>query len=295
MRAVVTMAGEGTRMLPATRGMRKEMLPLFYRGRQGNATLAPVCHHVVRTLHDAGVDDLVVIVGPDQDAAVRYFQPDDAFIQRHLHHPERLIETLALHHLLSEVKFHWVTQRSPKGFGDALLRARTTIGKHPFLLHAADAVLWEPVPGRLPRAMEELRRREGAAVVLLVRHVAEPRNYGVVEGSFAGRIDGARFLRVTGMEEKPERPRSSWAATAVYAFSPIIFEALESEARRRPAELEVTSAISHLIAKGEKVFAVVLGPGDGQWLSVGSPEGYLRAVKRTYALAKRTPPPRTRG
>lgn len=290
MKAVVTMAGEGTRMLPATRGLRKEMLPLFYRGRQGNPTLAPVAHLVVRTLHAAGVDDLTVIVSPDQEAVVRYFQPDDAFIARHLHHPERLVETLALHHLLSEMEFHWVTQRAPKGFGDALLRARDRIGREPFVLHAADAVLWEPVPGRLPRAMDALRRKEGARVVLLVRRVPEPRNYGVVEGTWAGRIDGARYLRVTRMEEKPERPRSSWAATAVYAFAPEIFEALEAEARRRPSELEVTSAISRLIQEGEKVFAVVLAPKEGQWLSVGSPEGYLRAVKRTYALARRVPP-----
>lgn len=276
-------------MLPATRGLRKEMLPLFYRGRQGNPTLAPVAHLVVRTLHAAGVDDLTVIVGPDQEAVVRYFQPDDAFIARHLHHPERLVETLALHHLLSEVDFHWVTQRSPKGFGDALLKARERIGDQPFVLHAADAVLWEPIPGRLIRAMEELRRREGASVVLLVRKVPEPRNYGVVEGDLAGRIDGTRFLRVTGMEEKPERPKTSWAATAVYAFGSGVFDALEAERRRNPSELEVTSAIARRIHEGEKVFAAILSPSEGQWLSVGSPEGYLRAVKRTFALAKRAP------
>lgn len=290
MKAVVTLAGEGTRMLPATRGLRKEMLPLFYRGRQGNATLAPVAHLVVRTLHAAGVDDLTMVVGPDQQSVVRYFQTDEAFVARHLHHPERLVETLALHHLLREVRIRWVTQASPKGFGDALLRARDHVGNHPFVLHAADAVLWEPTAGRLPRAMDELRRREEAAVVLLVRHVKEPRKYGVVEGELAGRIDGARYLRVNAMEEKPERPRSSWAATAVYAFAPSIFRALEQEARRHPAELEVTSAICNLIAQGQKVLAVVLTPKDGQWLSVGSPEGYLRAVNRTYRLALRPTP-----
>lgn len=287
MKAVVTMAGEGTRMLPATKGLRKEMLPLFYRGRQGNPTLAPVVHLVVRTLHAAGVDELVMVVGRDQSSVVRYFEVDDVFVERHLHHPERLIETLALHHLVKSIRFHWVTQDNPRGFGDALLRARRTVGPHPFLLHAADAVLWEPEPGRLARAMETLRAREKASVVLLVRKVADPRKYGVVEGRVEGSLDGTRYLSVSRMEEKPERPRTSWAATAVYAFSPEIFTALQAESRKNPKELEVTSAIERLVTEGEKVLAVVLPPARGQWLSVGSPEGYLRAVRRTYQRSLR--------
>lgn len=289
MKAVVTLAGEGSRMLPATKGLRKEMLPLFYRGRQGGATLAPVVHLVVRTLHAAGVTELVMVVGRDQDSVERYFRPDEAFIARHLHHPERLVETLALHHLLQTVRFRWTVQDDPQGFGDAVLRTRRLVGRAPFLLHAADAVLWEPEPGRLPRAMEELRRREGASVVLLVRKVAEPRNYGVVEGTPEGTLDGVRFLRVSRMEEKPEHPRSHWAATAVYAFAPEIYDALQAQARHHPAELEVTSAIAQLLGEGKKVLAMVLSPSRGRWLSVGSPEGYLRAIRWTYARAARPP------
>jgi UTP--glucose-1-phosphate uridylyltransferase len=294
MKAVVTLAGEGTRMLPATRGLRKEMLPLFYRGRQGGATLAPVVHLVVRTLQAAGVTELEMVVGRDQESVERYFTMDEAFVARHLHHPERLVETLALHHLLQTVRFRWTVQDEPKGFGDALLRTRRLVGNSPFLLHAADAILWEPEPGRLPRAMEELRRREGASVVLLVRKVAEPRNYGVIEGTPEGSIDGVRFLRVTGMEEKPERPRSHWAATAVYAFAPEIFDALAKEAKRGATELEVTAAIAQLIAEGKKVYALILTPSRGRWLSVGSPEGYLRAIRWTYARAARPPSGRPR-
>lgn len=293
MKAVVTMAGEGTRMLPATRGLRKEMLPLFYRGRQGNPTLAPVVHHVVRTLHGAGVNELEMVVGRDQESVERYFRTDEAFIARHLHHPERLVETLALHHLLQSIRFRWTIQSAPRGFGDAVLRARRLVGHSPFLLAAADAILWEPEPGRLLRAMAQLRDREKASAVLLVRKVAEPRNYGVVEGTPQGSIDGVRYLRVTGMEEKPERPRSRWAATAVYAFAPEIYDALAAEAHRRPSELEVTSAIARMIAEGRTVLAMVLQPSRGRWLSVGSPEGYLRAIRWTYAAAQR-PPPRGR-
>ena len=288
MKAVITLAGEGTRLLPATRGLRKEMLPLFYRGVQGTAVLAPVVHHVVRTLVGAGAREMALVVGPDQGWVRRYFEPDEAFLRRHRSHPERLRETLALERMLRGVRFHWVVQRRPRGFGDALLRARGVMGKAPFLLHAADAVLREPHEGELPRRMEELREREGASAVLLVRRVRDPRRYGVVEGRLTRAGGGLSFLEVRGMEEKPTRPKSPWAATAVYALSPEIFPLLRREARAGK-ELEVTQGLRALLSEGHRVLAVRLpGPGHA-WLSVGSPEEYYRALQRTFREASRGP------
>jgi UTP--glucose-1-phosphate uridylyltransferase len=287
MKAVVTIAGEGTRMLPVTLGMRKEMLPLFYRGQDGIPVLAPVAHLVVDGLYRAGATNITMVVGRDVENVLRYFTPDSEVLERHAHQTERLVETLALQQMLYHIHFTWVVQSAPRGFGDALQAAEATVGKEGFVLNAADAILLEPEPGKVLREMAELREKQGASVVLFVRHVANPKRYGVVEGRIAGKWKDHRFLEVKGMEEKPERPKSEWAATALYAFSPEIFDALRYVERKHPKEVEVTAGISHLIEEGHRVLAMVCRPPKEVWVSVGSPEGYFKALRTSYKRALR--------
>jgi len=282
------MAGEGTRMFPATLGLRKEMLPLFYRGESGEATLAPVAHMAVSSLSRAGATDLTMVVGRDVESVLRYFTPDSSVLRRHANHTERLVETIALHEMLSRIHFTWVVQNKPMGFGHALLSAAPAVGHEPFLLHAADAFLLERDQGHVLRMMSTLREKEGASVVLFVRRVADPRRYGVVTGNARGRWEGHSFLRVTEMEEKPEHPKSPWAATALYSFGEEIFGALKEIVAKTPGELEVTAGISHLIESGHKVLAIQCNPTREKWLSVGSPEGYFKALRQTYAKAMRS-------
>lgn len=293
MRGVLTLAGEGTRMLPWTRGLRKEFLPLYDRSASGPPILKPVAHLVLESLVDAGVDDATLVVGAKDLAFVQnYFTVDREFLARHRSHAERLEDTQRFYDTLGGLRLRFAVQPAPRGFGDAVLQAEPFVGGRSFLLHAADAVLLEGRRGTLPRAMIALRDKDDLDAVLLVRRVADPRRYGVVEGSASGRVAGARRLRVTGIQEKPERPRSKWAATAVYAFSPRIFGALKAVVSVHPsAELELTDAIRWLIERGGRVEALVLTPTLGEWRSVGSPEGYLKALGRTHRLTSSRPRP----
>ena len=276
-------------MLPWSRGLRKEFLPLYDRGENGNAVLKPLAHLVLETLVAAGVNDVVLVVQPRDLASVQnYFTVDREFLMRHARHADRLAETRKLYATLPKLRIRYAVQSHPLGFGDAVLQSEPYIGRDDFLLHASDALLVEDRPGEIPRSMAELRAREGLDAVLLVRRVANPTRYGVVEGRSGGRVGGLRRLTVTGMEEKPAHPRSNWAATAVYSFSPRLFDALRAEADLRPTELEVTSAIVRLIAEGRGVAALALDrPRD--WRSVGSPEGYLKALHHTHRRALRPP------
>ncbi len=291
MLGVVTLAGEGTRMLPWSRGLRKEFLPLWDRGANGQPALKPVAHIVVETLIRAGSDRITIVVQPKDVVFVQnYFTIDPVFLERHQHHAERLTETRQFYDSIGGVHFAFASQPHPAGFGDALSHARPSIRRRPFLLHAGDAILAEPHRGFLPRTMAEYLRREDADAVLLVRHVDDPRKYGVVEGRLARPFHGVRRLDVSGMVEKPEHPKSHWAATAVYAFGPSYFPALESYRREEhPSELEVTDGIRRLLERGGRVVAFVLDPAYGEWRSVGSPEGYARALNRTRALSRRPP------
>jgi UTP--glucose-1-phosphate uridylyltransferase len=293
MHGVLTLAGEGTRMLPWTRGLRKEFLPLYDQGQLGRPVLKPVAHLALEALAGAGAEEITLVVGTrDLVTAQNYFTIDRPFLRRHAHHRDRLTETESFYEHLGELRLRFAVQTQPRGFGDAVLQAESFVGHEPFLLHAADAVLLERTRGATLRRLAELREREGLDAVLLVRPVADPSRYGVVEGRPDGREGPLRRLRVTGMEEKPARPKSRWAATAIYALAPSIFPALRAEAARRPRELELTSAISRRLKEGGNVAALVLGARDGLWRSVGSADGYLAALTETHrrAVARRRPP-----
>ncbi len=274
-------------MLPWTRGLRKEFLPLYDRGEGAHPVLKPVAHHVLETMVDAGITDITLVVGAKDRSFVRnYFTIDREFLARHAHHRDRLRETERFYRTLGWLRLRFAVQPAPRGFGDATLRAERYVRGGPFVLHAADAVLLEPHRGAVLHRMADRVAEGDVDAVLLVRRVKDPRRYGVVEGTAAGTWEGMRRLRVTGMEEKPEHPRSSWAATAVYAFSPRLFQALHGVVRQgRPRELEVTDAIRWLLAHGGRVEAFVLSPAFGQWCSVGSPEGFVRALRRTHRRA----------
>jgi len=293
MQGVLTLAGEGSRMLPWSRGLRKEFLPLFDRGAQDQPVLKPVANLAFETIVAAGIRDFVLVVGgPDGGVtAQNYFTIDREFLDRNRHRAARITETARFYDALSQVRIRFAHQPAPLGFGDAVLRAAPFVGHEPFVLHAADAVLLEHNRGELPARMAALRDREDLDAVLLVRRVAHPRNYGVVEGPFEGREGSYRRIRVTNMEEKPSRPRSEWAATALYCFTPKVFSALRRIHSEAPsAELELTSGIVRLLHEGGRVAALVVNPRLAEWRSVGSPEGFARALLRTHRLVTRARP-----
>lgn len=294
MRGVVTLAGDGSRMLPWTQGLRKEFLPLFERSTLPRAppALKPVALLAVETLAGAGIEEITLVVRPENLSFVRsYFSVDPELLRRHVHQPERIRETLRLYRTLGRLTLRFAVQPEPRGFGDAVLRAARSVGPHPFALHAGDGSLIEPERGGLLRRMTRLREREDLDAVLLVRRVADPRRYGVIEGSVTRPFDGVRRIDVRGMVEKPARPRSRWAATAVYAFGPAIWRVLRAGVgHRRIGELEVTDGIAALLAEGGRISALVLDPSRGMWKSVGSPEGYAAALRETRAYALRPRP-----
>ncbi|MCI4345559.1 MAG: hypothetical protein L3K07_02210 [Thermoplasmata archaeon] len=276
-------------MLPWSRGLRKEFLPLLDRSATGTTVLKPVAHLALESLIRAGADRITLVVARrDEGLARSYFSIDPEFLDRHAHHRERLAETEALYRALGDLELKIVVQDEPKGFGDAVLRAAPSVGRAPFLLHAADAVLLEHPRGHTLAELGRLQAAEDLDAVLLVRRVADPSKYGVVQGRVVGRVGPYRRLEVSAMEEKPAKPRSPWAATAVYAFSPRIFAALRAEARvGRSRELELTAGIARLVREEGRVAALILPPSGGRWSSVGSVEGYLRALHLSKRAAER--------
>src|SRR5487761_138770 len=126
MHGVVTLAGDGSHMLPWARGVRKEFLPLFDRPSEPRLepVLKPVTHLVVEALAAARIRDIVLVVRPENRSFVEgYFTIDRSLLRRHAHQPERVRETERFYRALGHLTFHTALQPSPAGFGDAVLRA----------------------------------------------------------------------------------------------------------------------------------------------------------------------------
>lgn len=276
-KAVITAAGEGSRMLPLTRGMRKEMLPLCARSAEDGLTLKPVVHMILEDLYDLGIREFCFVVRLGEHLVQDYFTLKPAYVE-YLERSGKLSGDLdRLRHILSDSSVHYVRQTIPLGFGDAVLRAKEFVGDESFVLHAGDGYL---LHGKeFLQRMLSLHASKKSSATLAVRRVENPSRYGVISGKFVsdGRI-GA--IKVDSLVEKPAEPKSNLAIVAVYVFRQEIMDALESTKKSHTGERELTDGVMNLVRAHKKVYALELD-SKTKWLSVGDPRGYLRALEET--------------
>jgi UTP--glucose-1-phosphate uridylyltransferase len=259
---VVPAGGLGTRFLPITRTVPKELLPIVDTA---------VIELVVGEMAASGIERVVMVVGPGKEFLESYFRPNPRIEDRlriegrsHelelLHRPERL----------ADVKT--VVQTEPKGNGHAVLQARELVGEEPFAMLWGDDIMQsrEPAVAQLIRARERLG---GGSVVGCIRVAQkDTARYGMVAGT---QID-ADTTRVLAMVEKPkpEEAPSDLAAVHGYILEPEIFDVLASLEPGRGGEIWLTDAISHLAREGARVWAVEL---KGQRYDAGDKTGYVTA------------------
>ncbi len=275
-KAVITAAGEGSRMLPLTRGIRKEMLPLCTRSAADGITLKPLVHIILEELYGLGIRSFCFVVRRGEHMIKDYFTLKESYL-KYLRRRSMLSEDLeALREILSDIHLEFVYQWFPKGFGDAVLRASQFVGDDPFVVHAGDGLILNGA--QVYRELVDSFKRTGASAMLLTRIVNNPTRYGVVSGRFVV-VNGARVFEVEGVVEKPRNPPSSMALVAVYVFDHLILDALKSTGTGPTGEVELTDGVMRLIRDAGRVYALELDESKYKWLSVGTPEGYLKALE----------------
>jgi UTP--glucose-1-phosphate uridylyltransferase len=266
--AVFPVAGLGTRFLPATKTVPKEMLPVVDR---------PLIQYAVDEAIDAGCDTLVFITNRYKHAVADYF--DKAY------ELEQKLEKAGKTELLAEirdvlprhVRAVFVTQSEALGLGHAVLCARPVVGDQPFAVLLPDDLIWNRGPGAL-RQLADLAEREEASVVAVEEVPREQTSsYGIVatEG-----FDG-RSGRVTGIVEKP-RPEDAPSRLAVvgrYVLQPRIFDLLAATRPGKGGEIQLTDGIAALLAE-QKVMAHHF---QGRRFDCGSRIGLVQATLQ-YAL-----------
>jgi UTP--glucose-1-phosphate uridylyltransferase len=267
-KAVLPVAGFGTRVLPATKSLPKEMLPVFDR---------PAVHWVVEEALEAGIEHFVFVTGRNKNAIEDYF--DRAYeLEDSLRRAGKTVQLKMLEEMLPEAgSKSFVRQQSPLGLGHAVWCARDIIGNEPFAVLLPD-VLIQGSPSCLKQMVDAYQETGGnvIAVDAIAREIVS--SYGVIaHGPKVG-----KSMPLTGMVEKPaiEDAPSNLRITGRYILQPEIFDVLATQERGAGGEIQLTDAMRKLM----EVQAFHAVEFVGRDFDCGSRVGYAEAFVG-YALA----------
>lgn len=261
MKGIIVAAGYGTRFLPATKTVPKELLPVGSR---------PSIAWIVDEFVASGIVDIAIISSRRKKALEDYF--DREVELEELFRREGKPEKLALI-APADARIVFVRQREMRGTGHALLQARSFVGDSPCVVAYPDDLHSGPVP--LARQLAELHAATGKSVLATILEPGDVSRYGVVDPAQDG-------VSVRGFVEKPApgREPSHEVSIGRYLYTPEFFEILEEGWRRHQVgEYFHTYALDRLIAAGKVVYKRV----EGERLDTGDPAGYLDAVLRDAA------------
>jgi UTP--glucose-1-phosphate uridylyltransferase len=261
-KAVIPAAGLGTRFLPASKAVPKEMLPIVDK---------PVIQYIVEGAVESGIEEVVLVTASAKRAIEDHF---DRFFEL-----EYRLEASGKHDLLEETRrpaemarFVMVRQGSPLGNGHAVLLAKEVVGDEPFaMLWGDDVVLGSPP--FVQQLIEAHERTGGSVVGVMAVPPEEAVKYGVVE--VAERLD-ERLVRCSRIVEKPplDQVPSNLAAVAGYVLTPDIFEYLEQTAVGQGGEIWLADGVQQIAARG-KLYALEFV---GKRYDAGNKLEYLQAT-----------------
>ena len=273
-KAVITTAGEGTRMLPVTKEQPKEMLPLFDKSVNGGVCVKPLLQIVFEQLYEFGIRNFSFITGRGKRSIEEHFTQDYAYLQSLRERGKREVaEDLGnFYRMLDESNIFWRYQPKPTGFGDAVLLSEAFVQDEPFLVCAGDTYI-QSSENTCFKRLTSIFEAQNLEAVFLTFEVEEPKMYGVLEGE---EIEEGVY-KVKGVVEKPEEPNSNLSILPVYIFRRNIFGALKEIPYGKGNEKQLTDGIQRLIEEGFKVLAVKLNKNDKR-LDIGTPEFYAEAI-----------------
>ena len=259
-KAVIPAAGLGTRFLPVTKSVPKELLPILDK---------PMLQYVVEEAAEAGIEEVIIVTSPGKETIAAYFQPDPV-LEDHLAAggAQDLLDQVRHVSSLAEVRF--VIQEQPLGLGHAVLTAQAAVGNHPFAVMLPDDIVAH-TPGVLAQ-MTEVWTRFDAGVVAVERVPWEVvQNYGVADAAAVEE----RVHRIRHLVEKPPREEAPSNLTIVgrYILPSDIFSCLERTPPGAKGEIQLTDGLS-LLLESQMLYAHEF---QGRRYDGGTPLGLLRA------------------
>jgi UTP--glucose-1-phosphate uridylyltransferase len=265
-KAVIPAAGLGTRFLPATKAMPKEMLPVVDQ---------PAIQYVVEEAVKAGLTDLLMITGRNKRALEDHFDREPA-LERILELKGDLDRLEAVQYASNLAPLHYLRQGDPKGLGHAVLCARQHVGDEPFAVLLGDDLIDER--DELLSTMIDVHAKTGGSVIALIE--VDPSQISAYGCADISAVAGEEYFQVNRLVEKPavaEAP-SNLAVIGRYVLHPAVFDVLEKTKPGRGGEIQLTDALQTLAAaggEGSGVYGVVF---KGRRYDTGDKLSYLKAV-----------------
>ena len=265
-KAVIPAAGLGTRFLPATKAMPKEMLPVVD---------APAIQYVVAEAAKAGLSDVLMVTGRSKRALEDHFDRVPS-LEATLEEKGDTEKLRRIQEATALGDIHYIRQGDAKGLGHAVLCARHHVGNEPFAVLLGDDLIDER--DELLSTMLDVQEKSGGSVIALME--VEPEKISAYGCADVSEVPGEDHVRVNGLVEKPspEEAPSNLAIIGRYVLHPSVFDVLERTAPGRGGEIQLTDALQELAgstADGGGVHAVVFR---GRRYDTGDKLSYIKAV-----------------
>jgi len=232
MKALILSGGKGSRLYPLTYTNAKQLIPVANK---------PVLFRVIEAIHDAGIDDIGIVIGSDENG--------------------RKVRAAVGDGSQWGVAITYIVQDAPNGLAHAVLIARDYLGDDRFVMFLGDNV----IEGGISALIREFKTSDHNSQIVLTR-VVEPQHYGVAELNPDGSIKQ--------LVEKPRQPKSNLALVGIYLFDETVHEAVRAIGPSWRGELEITDAIQWLVDAGYHVHPYI---HRGWWIDTGKPIDMLAA------------------
>jgi UTP--glucose-1-phosphate uridylyltransferase len=262
-KAVIPAAGYGTRFLPISKAVPKEMLPLVDR---------PVIQYVVEEAVASGIEDILIVISRSKRSLEEHFHPAHD-LEAELEAKGRLEDLRSLQSLNRLARIHFIWQARMGGLGDAILHARDHVGQEPFAVLLGDTVVTTADNSRpLTRQLADVVETHGGSAVAL-QEVPEEKvsRYGILGGQEIqpGLFRASQFIEKPSPEQAPSR----LAVSARYVLSPAIFDHLRKMPTGKGGELQLTDAMASLM-QDEPLHGLRF---DGQRHDIGNKLDFIKA------------------
>jgi UTP--glucose-1-phosphate uridylyltransferase len=267
-KAVIPVAGLGTRFLPATKTVPKELLPIID---------IPSIQYVVQEAVDSGIQEIIFVTGRGKDAIEDHF--DEAPELEQILAERGQMETVEmLRQIVRMTEVVSVRQKKPLGLGHAVLCARDLVGNEPFAVMLADDLIDGEIPC-IRQLLEIFEEKQESVVALMEVPQEDVHRYGVIKGSEIKK----RLYQIEGTVEKPSAKDapSRMAIIGRYILRPEIFGILERLPTGKGGEIQLTDGLSQLVRE-RKVFGCEF---QGDRYDIGDKFGFVRATV-AYALKR---------
>ena len=262
-KAVIPAAGYGTRFLPITKALPKELLPIIDR---------PTIEYIVNEAIDAGITDILLIVSSNKNAIIDYFdyniELESILLSKNKTEEYKLVRNIA-----QNVNIHYIRQREQLGLGHAVLQAEAFVGNEPFAVLLGDDMYVGKDQPAIKQLMNAYDVVQSSVLGTMEVELKNTSKYGIC----TPKSDATKpYVELKGVVEKPkvEEAPSRSAIGGRYVLTPGIFKLLKNQERGAGNEIQLTDAILRLMAT-EKVYAYDI---EGKRYDVGNKVDYIEAI-----------------